>query len=125
VQNFGTVGGMNNHTGWIGVDLDGTLAHYDHWRGMDHIGAPVPAMLARVKGWIAAGQRVKIFTARVSEPGAKPYIIEWLAQHGIPGLEITCTKDLKMVELWDDRCVQVIANTGVPVLPGSSTRGNE
>ena len=25
--------------GWIGVDLDGTLAQYDHWRGIEHIGA--------------------------------------------------------------------------------------
>jgi len=23
---------------WIGVDLDGTLATYDMWRGLDHIG---------------------------------------------------------------------------------------
>lgn len=33
-------------SGWIGVDLDGTLAVYDEWRGVSHIGAPVPAMLA-------------------------------------------------------------------------------
>lgn len=35
--------------GWIGVDLDGTLAHYDRWRGIDHVGDPVPAMMNRVK----------------------------------------------------------------------------
>jgi hypothetical protein len=27
--------------GWIGVDLDGTLAHYDGWKGIDHIGEPI------------------------------------------------------------------------------------
>lgn len=37
-------------SGWIGVDLDGTLAFYDSWRGIDHIGAPIPLMLQRVKG---------------------------------------------------------------------------
>ena len=26
---------------WLGVDLDGTLAHYDGWKGIDHIGMPI------------------------------------------------------------------------------------
>jgi hypothetical protein len=30
-------------------------------------------------------------------------------------LEVTNVKDLHMVELWDDRCVQVVSNTGEPV----------
>ena len=34
-------------SGWIGVDLDGTLAEYHGWNG-GAIGEPVPAMLARV-----------------------------------------------------------------------------
>lgn len=33
--------------GWIGVDLDGTLAHYDHWRGETHIGPPIAPMVDR------------------------------------------------------------------------------
>jgi len=51
--------------GWIGIDLDATLAHYEGWKGVDHIGDPVPAMLERVKRWIEEGQRVKIMTARI------------------------------------------------------------
>ena len=33
---------MSDHyeKGWIGVDLDGTLAHYDKWRGVEHVGDP-------------------------------------------------------------------------------------
>lgn len=54
--------------GWIGVDLDGTLAHYDGWKGADHIGEPVPAMVERVKRWLAEGKTVKIMTARVYCP---------------------------------------------------------
>lgn len=50
---------------WIGVDLDGTLAVDDGWRGILHIGGPVPAMVERVKRWLAAGLTVKIVTARV------------------------------------------------------------
>ena len=37
---------------WIGVDLDGTLAEWDGWKGHEHIGPPIPAMLERVKRWI-------------------------------------------------------------------------
>lgn len=42
--------------GWIGVDLDGTLAEYDEWRGIDHIGTPIEPMAARVRRWIAQGE---------------------------------------------------------------------
>ena len=47
---------MSQQNGWIGVDLDGTLAHYEGWKGIEHIGAPVPAMLERVKNWLAEGK---------------------------------------------------------------------
>jgi hypothetical protein len=50
-------------SGWIGVDLDGTLAHYDVWKGPEHIGDQVVNMLERIKTWIENGNRVKIFTA--------------------------------------------------------------
>lgn len=101
--------------GWIGVDLDGTLAHYLSWQGKDVIGGPVPEMLKRVKGWLAEGKTVKIFTARASDPENIPPIKEWLKQHGLGDLEITNIKDFGMIELWDDRCVQVIMNHGCTV----------
>lgn len=100
------------NSGWIGVDLDGTLAHYDEWRGIEHVGKPIPRMLARVKAWIADGRQVKIFTARAGQPEALPYIQAWLDTHGLGELEITNVKDFKMAELWDDRCVQIVPNTG-------------
>jgi hypothetical protein len=111
-----------NPGAWIGVDLDGTLAQYDGWKGMNHIGEPVPAMVARVKAWIEAGIRVKIMTARVSQSVYRPEpshvfatiqaIQAWCTQHiGCP-LEVTCIKDFAMVELWDDRAIQVEENTG-------------
>jgi hypothetical protein len=108
--------------GWIGVDLDGTLAHYDGWRGTAHIGEPVPAMRDRVLRWMAQGLEVRIFTARVclerlpdsdgSGEDARGYIEAWLEKHGMGGLAITNQKDLAMHELWDDRAVQVQVNTG-------------
>jgi hypothetical protein len=115
-----------NRGGWIGVDLDGTLA-IDHWKGSytGEIGEPVPVMVERVKKWIAEGFEVKIFTARVSrqnrDGAAKTelakYLVEekiaaWCEQHIGKRLDITCEKDYNMVELWDDRAVQVVKNTG-------------
>lgn len=106
--------------GWIGVDLDGTLAHYEGWKGPDNIGEPIPKMMKRVKGWLAKGIKVKIFTARASIPSQLPPVQKWLEKHGLGELQITNKKDISMVELWDDRVVQVIPNTGDPVKKGSS-----
>jgi hypothetical protein len=108
--------------GWIGVDLDGTLAEYLGW-GDGKIGKPVPKMMNRVREWLANGQTIKIFTARVgpnqsasSINGMFIEIRNWLEVNGLPrDLEITATKDFQMIELWDDRCIQVIPNTGVSV----------
>lgn len=102
--------------GWIGVDLDGTLAHYDGWDG-GAIGDPVPAMLARVKRWLQDGQDVRILTARVSGPNAKQQrrrIKAWARQHIGRALPVTSEKDHGMRELWDDRAVRVRRNQGVP-----------
>jgi len=108
--------------GWIGVDLDGTLATYDGWVDEHHIGLPIPAMVARVKAWLAEGKEVRIFTARVavadgnratsSVDAIRASIQNWCRIHIGALLDITCTKDYGMIELWDDRCVQVIPNTG-------------
>ncbi len=100
--------------GWIGVDLDGTLAHYESWKGTDQIGEPVPAMLARVHKWIEQGKEVRIFTARASVSEALPYIENWCQIHVGRTLPITNVKDFGMIELWDDRAVRVAMNTGEP-----------
>lgn len=107
---------------WIGVDLDGTLATYDGWQGVKAIGKPIPAMVARVKRWRAEGKCVKIFTARMHGHGAPIIgggkedaltpIQEWCKEHIGEVLPVTNTKDFGMVELWDDRAIQIIANTG-------------
>jgi hypothetical protein len=73
-------------------------------------------MLERVRFWLKNGFTVKVFTARASIPEAIPPIKRWLAKHGLPELEITNVKDFAMVELWDDRAVQVVQNTGRPFL---------
>lgn len=104
------------------MDLDGTLAYYDKWRGADHIGAPIPLMVARVKEWLAEGKNVKIFTARVHGHGmpllsgatcdAITPIQEWCKKHIGQSLEVTNVKDFGMIELYDDRAIQVYRNEG-------------
>lgn len=111
-------------TGWIGVDLDGTLAYYEGWKGETHIGAPVPAMVERVKRWLAEGREVRIFTARVSGGDVTAFLQvmeRWCETHIGRRLVVTNVKDYAMDELWDDRAVQVVPNTGQPV--GESRRG--
>lgn len=99
-------------SGWIGVDLDGTLAYYDGWKGPAHIGHPVPLMAERVRAWLAQGREVRIFTARASRPEYVRYVEDWCKAHFGMRLAVTNTKDFGMLELWDDRCVQVQPNTG-------------
>ena len=103
----------SNARGWIGVDLDGTLAHYDGWYGPAHIGPPIEPMVERVKGWLAQGIEVRIVTARASEPDYIPFVKQWLVAQGLPELDVTNQKDFSMLELWDDRCIPVVANVGV------------
>ena len=102
--------------GWIGVDLDGTLAKYTEYAGHTVIGEPIPLMVERVKKWLTLSQDVRIFTARVSdkstESEVRVAIQNWCILHIGRILPITCKKDHKMIELWDDRAVQVIPNTG-------------
>ena len=132
--------------GWIGFDLDGTLAKYDGWNGIDHIGEPIEPMVSLIKVLHAEGKTVKILTARVApRPNAEtkpnPYLENhWCIENpdGMPWAkkgpwtalefiqdwcyhflgfvpEIVYQKDSLMLDLYDDRCHQVIPNTGVAV----------
>jgi len=110
-------------SGWIGVDLDGTIAFYEGWVGPTHIGEPIPGMIDRVKRWIAEGVTVKIFTARVTkfknldgtDGDIQPIIDaiqDWTEKHIGHRLEVTNVKDYGLIELWDDRAVGIECNTG-------------
>lgn len=112
--------------GWIGVDLDGTLAQ-DLDQPFDApIGPPIPEMLERVRAWLEAGHEVRIVTARVSFDDwsnssyqsaldQRRKVRAWTLAHLGRELEVTCRKDRLMAELWDDRAVQVVRNSGARV----------
>lgn len=125
---------------WIGVDFDGTLAHFDRWCGLEHCGRPIPEMVARVKQWLAEGKDVRIFTARVNDVlyymdkefekqgkvcpdwdlgskinfdlRARIAIKRWCYLHIGQELPITNSKDYMMRHIYDDIATQVIKNTG-------------
>lgn len=118
--------------GWIGVDLDGTLAFHTTGKGVLHIGDPIPEMVNRVRGWLAKGQEVRIMTARVGSTGGytldlsgreyfdgpqfaemqRKMIQQWCLEHIGQVLQVTASKDYAMIRLYDDRAVQVEINTG-------------
>lgn len=124
--------------GWYGFDLDGTLAKYDGWKGIDHIGEPVKPMVDLIKRMHDEGKVVKIMTARVAprrledgtlgeqftwltrEPSPDPaakytatqYIQDWCEEQLGFVPEIVYQKDSLMLELYDDRVKQVVPNEG-------------
>ncbi len=108
--------------GWIGVDFDKTLAQYQSGGFSAPLGAPIYHMLRRVKEWLTEGREVRIFTARVSHNGTARRMMEasrehrrieeWCTKHLGCIIPVTCAKDARMDELWDDRAVQVLPNDG-------------
>jgi len=99
-------------TGWIGFDLDGTLAEYDYWRGIQHIGPPIAPMVTHLKKYLANEYNVKIFTARATEVAAIPFIQSWCVEHIGQVLPVTNMKDYGLIRFYDDRAVAVEHNTG-------------
>jgi len=100
---------------WVGVDLDGTLAMYQDFKGPTIIGAPIPAMVEEVEWMLADGKDVRIFTARIAndpDGEARKAIQQWCKKNIGRVLPITNVKDHKMTVLYDDRATQVQRNTG-------------
>ena len=95
------------------VDLDGVLAEHEDWHGVTVIGRPIPAMLRRVKKWLAEGNDVTIFTARAGEGRKAINLIKvWLRNQGLPDLPVTHIKEHYFEKIYDDKAVTVEQNTG-------------
>lgn len=118
--------GVGTGSGWIGVDLDGTLAEYHGSSSHNVLGTPIKPVIEHVRRLLAEGVRVKIFTARVSpitdffgnvvvNKEEREKIEQYCVLHLGRKLEITCCKDYGMIELIDDRAIQVVPNRGIRV----------
>jgi mannose-1-phosphate guanylyltransferase len=125
VQNYSLAQDRWPGLGWIGVDFDGTLAVSisKQWNGP--LGPPIPPMVERVKTWLAQGTEVRIFTARVcprNKDGTlqsesemdelKSRMGDWCEKHLGKRFAVTCEKDHNMAQLWDDKAVHVVRDTG-------------
>jgi len=97
-----------NNEGWIGVDLDGTLAQYDGFKGDDVVGEPIEPMVRQVRKWLMEGRDVRIFTARKPHPVIRKFSMDNFGKI----LPITNLKDRNMQALYDDRAVGVKRNEG-------------
>ncbi len=106
---------------WIGCDFDGTLVQPSASYDGTAIGRPIPKMVAKVKAAIAAGKKVRIFTARVADDPkglVADAIKVWTREHIGQELLVTNEKDPGLVEIWDDRAVNPddIAKAGSGVM---------
>lgn len=101
--------------GYILVDLDRTLAHYEGWNVQgNEIGAPIPAMVERVVRWLKMGRDVRIFTARAASGHVQDIeaVRGWCKEHIGAELPVQNWKDYHCVAIWDDLAVTVEPNTG-------------
>ena len=100
----------NTFRHWVGVDFDGTLATYDHYRGDEHTGDPVEPMVKLVRKLLHEGVDVRLFTARKPHPALR----KWMKEHLGAILPITNVKDPGMIASIDDRAIGIMRNTGKP-----------
>lgn len=83
----------------VAVDLDGCLAHYDEWRGPDHIGPPIPSMVRVCQQLHSRGCLIVVNTCRLNKTNNREYgvdtekslatIRKWLNDHDLPFVAIS------------------------------------
>ena len=106
----------------IYLDLDGTVANFDGWKGFDHIGDPIPTMADKIRTWLARGDEVVIFTARACDfnvhgdakfdlDAIVSTVQDWTEKHFGVRLKVTATKG-PWDACYDDAINQVVRNTG-------------
>ena len=126
--------------GWVGFDLDGTLATYEGWKGWQHIGKPTP-LLKKAMLLMKRGVTVKILTARCSKVSLaksgitfeqmEKVIQDWTYFYTGQRLPVVTEKDCDMICFYDDSAVQVEQNTGnivgqdIPVVLGDEEDYNQ
>ncbi len=99
----------------ICVDLDGTLAYYTNWKGMEgRLGEPRPGAKEFLVN-LCKFAKVIIYTARLAEKHKSPetYVLieRWLDKHGMHYDEIYVGSGKPIAEAFvDDRAVAIPKN---------------
>ncbi len=100
------------------MDLDGVLAQYDGWKGIDHIGPPVDGSLEFAKS-VAEIAEIVIFTSRCSaktrdlDTGSglsagqmRIRVVDWLEKHGFPYSDVYVGQGKPLADAFiDDRAI--------------------
>lgn len=68
----------------IAVDLDGTLAEYDGWKGPTEIGHPLNGAQRFIEEIIELGYEPVVFSTRAETPEGLQAIVAWLIRHRFP-----------------------------------------
>jgi len=68
------------HIPTVAIDLDGTLAEYEGWKGENHIGDPRPGAVEGMQIIKKTGAKILIWTTR----GNTKAVADWLKKHSIP-----------------------------------------
>lgn len=109
----------------VATDFDATLATYDGPAGGPlALGDPIEKHVDRVKGWLKDGIHVEVFTAKINvdDPELRMLITlaihAWCKKHLGVVLAVTDRKKGTWKQIWDDRTVRVVSNTG-KVYPGA------
>lgn len=100
----------------ICVDLDGVLAQYDGWKGVEHIGDPIPGAREFVMALCAIPAKVVIWTTRTNATANKDsglderelrlLVEDWLIKHRFPYDSIAGSEGKPLcVAFVDDRAV--------------------
>lgn len=101
------------HRKTVCIDLDATLAEYDGWQGVDHIGDPIPGAQAFVSA-VSEFADVVIFTTRMNADVNSSHSIsdlgqliqDWLISHNFPAVGIWCGQGKPLAAAYvDDRAV--------------------
>ena len=64
---------------YVCIDLDGTIAHYEEWKGETHFGEPIEGVQEALNQISYAGWKIIIFTTRAN----RKLVAEYLQSHSI------------------------------------------
>jgi hypothetical protein len=105
--------------GWIGFDLDATIAKYYNGQSKNVVGKLIDGEATKLlKKFLKEGKRCKIVTARVGSGTPKEIaqqtklVEKWTLKFFGVKLPVVAHKDSAMIMLYDDRATGVEPNTG-------------
>jgi len=80
---------MSKYGKTVAIDLDGVLATYTGWRGVDHIGQPINGSRGFLRELKREGYHIIIHTARINDLNGKHRISERIIRAWLDGNKMT------------------------------------